>query len=481
MGISARFALGEIKEHKIIYTIIILVIALTMSSFLLENAYLSYMMQVVNETTKLVTCDAVITNGDCDIRDIYGSETTIMHAGKIARAIEEKLPGYKAAVRVTAQATYGIGSKEEPADGCTLQGIDPVNDPDADSLRRKIVKGRFFDENDDFLRGHTPMYIKLKVPGNLPDIIYGSAQRILVKEKPYPVIAGLAASRVHPSIIDVGKELDLLISMEPRGTSYAAVRVKIIGLYESGTPTADAMIWFMHADSLREIKGYGNITGKEWKIPGIGAVRGFNPIEVNRNIGDVVVVDAPEKRDYLNPFGKSMEIKENLKRAIPANMNIFTWHDFLVFVAGSMQDTITFLIWGSMAVTLLLCAFAIKYVMDSIIIRKTREIGTLKALGARDRTIFKIFMYQGIFIGSLSSIAGLLISFLVINLVNMYEVKMKFIAGTQLKVGFILDWFTIAVVVLVPILLSIASASIPAKRASSMAPVEALRKGETYL
>jgi len=58
---------------------------------------------------------------------------------------------------------------------------------------------------------------------------------------------------------------------------------------------------------------------------------------------------------------------------------------------------------------------------------------------------------------------------------------MKFIAGTQLKVGFILDWFTIAVVVLVPILLSIASASIPAKRASSMAPVEALRKGETYL
>jgi len=241
------------------------------------------------------------------------------------------------------------------------------------------------------------------------------------------------------------------------------------------------MIWFMHADSLREIKGYGNITGKEWKIPGIGAVRGFNPIEINRNIGDVVVVDAPEKRDYLNPFGESMKIKENLRKVIPANMNIFTWHDFLVFVAGSMQDTITFLIWGSMAVTLLLCAFAIKYVMDSIIIRKTREIGTLKALGARDRTIFKIFMYQGIFIGSLSSIAGLLISFLVINLVNMYEVKMKFIAGTQLKVGFVLDWFTIAVVVLVPILLSIASASIPAKRASSMAPVEALRKGEAYL
>ena len=63
----------------------------------------------------------------------------------------------------------------------------------------------------------------------------------------------------------------------------------------------------------------------------------------------------------------------------------------------------------------------------------------------------------------------------------MREVKVEFIAGTQLKVGFVLDWFTIAAVVLVPILPSIASASIPAKKASSMAPVEALRKGETYL
>lgn len=481
MGVSAKFAIGEIKEHKLIYAVIILVIALTMSSFLLENAYINYMMQVVDETTKLVTCDAVITNGDCDLRDLYGSETTIRYAGQIAKKIERELPGFKAAVRVTAQASYGIGSKEEAVDGCTLQGIDPFRDPQAASLKKKIVKGRFFSKQDEFVRGHTPMYIKLKAPGNLPDLIYGSADRLFVKEKPYPVIVGAAAARVHPSIIDVGKELDLFVSIEPRGTSYTAIRVKIIGLYESGTPTADAMIWFMHADSLREIKGYGNITGREWTIPGIGSFRGFSPVEVDRRVGDAIVVSAPKDQNPLNPIGQSEEIKERLRKVVPTSMNIFTWHDFLTFVAGSMQDTVIFLIWGSMAVTLLLCAFAIKYVMDSIILRKTREIGTLKALGARDRTIFKIFMYQGIFIGSISSILGLIISILVINLVDWYGLKIEFVGGTELKVSFILNLFTVAVVIIVPIALSIVAASIPAKKAARLAPVEALRKGELSL
>jgi len=62
LDISRRFALGELKSHSRIYAVIILVIALTMTSFMLENAYLNYMMQVVDDTTKLVTSDAIIVD-----------------------------------------------------------------------------------------------------------------------------------------------------------------------------------------------------------------------------------------------------------------------------------------------------------------------------------------------------------------------------------------------------------------------------------
>ena len=477
MDISSRFAFGELREHKAIYAIIIVVIALTMTSFMLENAYINYMMQVVNETSKNIVADVAVTNVDCDVRDLYGTETTIEDAGKVAQRIEKMLPGYKASVRVTAQGTYGLGSSGEAADGCTLQGIDPEKDVRADMLRDSIVKGRFFEPDDPVVKGHTPLYIKINGPGNLPDLIYGSGQKLLGEEEPYPVIVGAAAAEIHPSIIKVGNVIDVYVSMAARGASYAGVRVKIIGLYESGTPTVDAMIWFMHADSLRELKGYGNITGKEWIIPGVGAFRGFRPIDVDRNIGDVVLVSAPQPAYTLDPIGYSEKVRDAVQEVVP-DMKTFSWHDLLVFAAGSMQDVVTILLWGSMGVTLLLCGAAIKYVMDSIIIRKTREIGSLKAFGARDRVIFKIFVYQGLFIGIASGVLGVLISLMVMQIINWYGFSVQFIAGTQLDISFVVNWFTLLVAFLIPVALSIIAASIPAKKASMLPPVEALRKGE---
>ncbi len=71
LDISRRLALGELKDHKRIYSIIIIVIALTMTSFMLENTYLNYMMKVVDDTTKLVTSYAVIVYPSSNLLDIY--------------------------------------------------------------------------------------------------------------------------------------------------------------------------------------------------------------------------------------------------------------------------------------------------------------------------------------------------------------------------------------------------------------------------
>ena len=479
MGVSRHLALGELKEHKRIYVIIIIVIALTMTSFMLENAYLNYMMQVVDDTTKIITSDVVVTDEHCNIRDLYGTETELKNAGEVAKRIERELPGYETSIRVTAQGTYGLGVSGEAVDACSIQGIDPVSDDKISGIRAKIVKGRFFVDSDPVLRGHTPLYIKIEGPGKLPDFTYGSGQRLLKEEEPYPIIVGATASKIHPSV-DVGKTLYLTLGMSGRETSYAVITVKVIGLYESGTPTLDALMWFMHVDSMREIKGYGEITGRDWHVPGVGTFRGFNPITINRDRGDVILVKAPEPLSGLNPIGASEEIKEEVSSVVPY-LKVFSWHDFLIYIAGSMQDVITIMLWGSIAVTLFLCGAAIKYVMDSIILRKTREIGALKAFGARDRMVFKIFLYQGLFIGFIAGLLGILLSIVVMNFVNWYGFSVEFISGTQLKIGFIVNWLTILVALLLPIMLSVLAASIPAKKASMLSPVEALRKGELSL
>jgi ABC-type lipoprotein release transport system permease subunit len=479
MSVSRRLAWGELKEHKRIYTVIVIVIALTMTSFMLENAYLNYMMQVVDDTTKVITSDAVITDGSCNIRDLYGTEKELKDAGNIAKKIERELPDYETTIRVTAQGTYGLGTAGEAADACTIQGIDPSNDAKISGIKDKIVEGRFFNSGDHILRGHTPLYIKIEGPGSLPDFTYGSGQRLLQEEEPYPIIVGATAAKIHPSV-GVGKTLFLTLGMSGRETSYAVVTVKVVGLYESGTPTLDALMWFMHADSLREIKGYGTITGKNWYIPGVGTFRGFNPITIDKNRGDVILVKAPEPLHRLDPVGYSEAVKESVKDIVPG-LKVFSWHDFLVYIAGSMQDVVTIMLWGSILVTLFLCGAAIKYVMDSIILRKTREIGALKAFGARDRVIFKIFLYQGLVLGVIAGLVGIILSIIVMNLVNWYGFNVQFIAGTQLRIGFIINWLTILVAMLLPITLSVLAAAFPAKKAAKLSPVEALRKGELSL
>ena len=323
------------------------------------------------------------------------------------------------------------------------------------------------------------MYIEIEGPGNLPDFTYGAGEKFNQEEEPYPIIIGATAAKIHPSI-DLGETLSLTLSVSGHETSYATVNVKVIGLYESGTPTLDALMWFMHADSLREIKGYGEITGKDWHIPGVGTFRGFNPITVDRDRGDVVIVKSPEPVHKLNPVGHADEVKQKVSSVVP-HLRVYSWHDFLVYIAGSMQDVVTIMLWGSIAVTLLLSGAAIKYVMDSIIMRKTREIGSLKAFGARDRVIFKIFLYQGLIIGLIAGILGILLSILVMELVNLYGVSVEFIAGTQLKVGFIINWLTILIALVLPVSLSVLAAALPAKKASMLSPVEALRKGELAL
>lgn len=477
MSISRYLALGELKEHKRIYTIIIIVIALTMTSFMLENAYLNYMMQVVDDTTKLVTGDVLIVDPGTKLRDIYGSESELKNAGYVANYIRSSFPNYEASIRVTAQGTFITSS--EALDACTVQGIDPEKDPIVSNLKEKIVEGRFFSDDDPVLRGHTPLYIEIKGPGNLPNFVYGTGERLLQGDKPYPVIIGKTVTKNHPSI-RVGSTLSLTISVAGKEISYATINVQVIGLYESGTPTLDALVWFMHADSLREIKRYGEVSGKDYSIPGIGTFKGYNQITVDRNRGDVVVVKAPEPLHRLDPIGYSNEVKSKISSLFP-NLKTYSWHDFLVYIAGSMQDVVTILLWGSMGVTLFLCGAAIKYVMDSIIMRKTREIGALKAFGARDRVVFKIFLYQGLIMGAISGVLGIGLSLLVMHLVNWYGISVEFFAGTQLKVGFIINWLTVLIALVLPIVLCVLASALPAKKAAMLSPVEALKKGELSL
>jgi ABC-type lipoprotein release transport system permease subunit len=67
------------------------------------------------------------------------------------------------------------------------------------------------------------------------------------------------------------------------------------------------------------------------------------------------------------------------------------------------------------------------------------------------------------------------------NFVNAYGLSVEFIAGTQLRIGFLVNWLTLLIALALPVVLAVLAAAIPAKKASLLSPVEALRKGELAL
>lgn len=469
-------ARGEIKDHKNIYAVIIIVIGLTMTSFMLANAYQQYMMQVVSDTTKtLLTSDVCVLADKQSIRSMYGTCPQLDNAQEIADEIAAKT-GYKTAVRISGAGTYNYNNSGY--DGALLQGIDLKCDPEIEKIKSYIIEGTWFDENVDYLNHHKGFKVDSgTIVGNysIPYVGSVSYEQPNPNDKPYPIIMGKATADNHK--IKLGTVLGMPVTVSSQGTSIASINVQVIGIYNSGLPALDGLVWFMPADCVREFKGYGNQTGTA-----LDTFINAYSFEVNKNIGDVIIVKTPESNaiEKLDPISHANSIGSKVSDAVPG-YTVYTWHDLIVYASGTMQDTITVMLWGTMAVTLILAGFAIKYVMDSIVMRKTREIGSLKAFGARDRTVLNIFLWQGAFIGVSSGILGIVLAIVVMNLVSWYGLSIGFVGGTQLKIDFVITELTLFASFAVPIGVSLIAASIPAKRAAKLSPVEALRVGELAL
>lgn len=468
-SLPIRFAWDEIKDHKTIYITVMVVIGLTMGAFMLQNGYNQYMNQVITDCFReAFTGDVMVAKPDTSVRACLGAQEILDNAGEIKDDIEKET-GYPASVRVTCQGSYNVG---HGYDGVIIQGIDIKNDILRNDIKSKIVEGNWFEENASYLRGHSPWAASTgSIPGfeELIGQSFGYSGE-LPTDSPYPVVAGSALKQMHG--VKVGDEFTITFTLSAQGTQVAQITCKVIGFYSSGIQTMDTLIWFMPDDCLREIKSYGAATGTA-----LDAFAGAFYFEVDKGMGDVVIVQTDEPSNTLDHISYAKKVQYEVKSVVGDN-EAYSWHDIVVFASGTLQDTGVLMIWGTIFVVLVLAGMAIKYVMESIVMRKTKEIGALKAFGARDRTVMWTFLWQGIIIGGAGGGVGIGIAAFVMSIVSWYGVSMDFISGTQLQVKFAITPFTMLITFLLPIGVSLIAAYVPSRMAARLSPVEALRKGE---
>ena len=269
-----------------------------------------------------------------------------------------------------------------------------------------------------------------------------------------------ASSTTEPEIV-LGKELAgslgvnvgdpvYLISprgmMSPIGHIPAMKRFKVSGFFESGMYEFDGSFAYIHIrDAQQILRMPGAITGLEVRVRDVYKAGKISD-KIRTHLGFPYWT-----RDWMQ-----------------MNKNLFT--------ALKLEKTVMFVI---LTLIVLVAAFNIAGSLIMMVMEKTRDIAILKAMGATNKSVRKIFVYKGMVIGALGTVLGVIFGFVLCTLLKHYKIveltgDIYYFTSTlpvRLK---ILD---VALIVSATLLICFLATLYPARQAAKLNPVEAIRYG----
>ena len=135
----------------------------------------------------------------------------------------------------------------------------------------------------------------------------------------------------------------------------------------------------------------------------------------------------------------------------------------------TMLDVLTIALSGIAGISLVVSSIMILIVLYIGVVERTKEIGLLRAIGARSKDIKRIFVSEAFLIGLVSGLMGLLVSFMTSIVVNnisleMFDMKVMNITPLYAFIG-----------VGISIFVSTIAGLFPANKAAKLDPVDSLR------
>ena len=286
-----------------------------------------------------------------------------------------------------------------------------------------------------------------------------SAGRVIKNLDPGPLQRETDSKSSPPGII-LGKQLaknlhvgigDRVHLISPRGVLSpighmpAMKRFDVVGLFESGMYEFDGSLAYVRLDDAQKILRIGDaVTGIEIRVEDLD--------KAGKVAGQIVK-----------------------KLGFPFWARDWTQMNRNLFSALKLEKTVMFII---LALIILVAAFNIASSLIMMVMQKTKDIAILKAMGATDRSIRRIFVLKGMVIGILGTVMGVCLGFLLCILLENYQFielpgDVYYITTLPVELKF-LDVLAIAVSAMVICFLA---TLYPAHKASRLDPVEAIRYG----
>jgi lipoprotein-releasing system permease protein len=243
----------------------------------------------------------------------------------------------------------------------------------------------------------------------------------------------------------------LIINKLNADTVFLPRQVKVVGILEIGHQQLDSSTVYGTLRLTQDLYGLGS------------SVHGI----------DVRVKEGANEDDVV----------ARLNAILPPDIRALSWQDSFsefLWVLNLERNMIFFLL----LFIVIVAAFSVTSSLLISVVRKTREIGLLGALGARPSQVAACFCAQGLFIGVLGSLAGLAIGFTALTFRNdvvlwitritqRQEVLQRFYQFSELPSH--TSGSTVALIVVLTIVISTLAGLLPAWKAASLKPVEALR------
>ena len=269
----------------------------------------------------------------------------------------------------------------------------------------------------------------------------------------------LGGREVPPGII-LGKELSRLLTaypgdevyvVSPFGGSLTPIggripymkRFKVVGLFDSGMYDYDTSFAYVSIESAQQLLRLGQ------------SVHG---IEVKVN--DIYSVDKIS-RSVIERLGTAYWTQDWMQM----NKNFFS--------ALKLEKTVMFII---LVLIILVAAFNIISTLIMMVMEKTKDIAILKSMGASSKSVMKIFMLDGLVIGVVGTILGIMGGGVLCFLLKRYEfVKLPsdvyYISTLPVRVQVV----DVALIALSAIAISFLATLYPSYQASRLDPAAAIR------
>lgn len=310
-----------------------------------------------------------------------------------------------------------------------LPTVDVVSPEDVEALLEGFDPGEFDLPDDDFIEPEDPQ--ELIDVSSLAGVVIG----VTLAEN-LEVEVGDTVRLVSPlSGMDVS-----LFDSETR-----APRTKdfvVIGIFEAGFQEYDANL--VYADLYEAQHFYGQ--------------------------GDVVT--GVEMR--LHDLNESGEIARQLERELGGPFHTVDWAELNrnLFTALKIQKiSLGFVI----ATIIFVAAFNVIATLIMVVLEKKREIAILKAMGATDATVLGVFVVQGVVIGVIGTLIGLIIGGGLVSYLGLVEFPLdpKVYLIDHLPV--VVDGSEFVITAAVAILICTLATIAPSMWAARMLPVDGLR------